>query len=201
MSDNTIILEKFRRAVIDDEHNKQFTEKGWMPIYNIGLNSKILIVGQAPGLLAQESGVIWNDASGDRLRKWLGVEKEIFFNTDYFSLIPMDFYYPGKGKSGDLPPRRDFSKKWHPKILDILSHRQLIILAGRYAQKYYLKSNENSLTETVKAYRNFLPAYFPIPHPSPLNFRWIKNNPWFLTDILPKLQSMVGKILNDQTKK
>lgn len=189
-------LNEIRQQIINDIDNLEYTNKGWLPLYTVGHNSKIVIVGQAPGIKAQESGIAWNDLSGDRLREWMGVSKAQFYDTNLFALIPMDFYYPGKGKSGDLPPRKSFSKKWHHKILSKLDKLQLIILVGAYAQKYYLKDAiKNNLTETVRAYQEYLPNYFPIVHPSPLNIRWLSKNPWYKEDVLPSLKAIVNGII------
>ena len=192
MYDENINLRIINQAIIKD--NKEFTSLGYQPLYSINKNSKILIIGQAPGLKAQETNMTWNDKSGDKLRDWLGVTKEEFYNVDNFGLISMDFYYPGKGKSGDLPPRKDFAPKWHPLILDNLLDVKLVILIGNYSQHYYL-NNKDNLTTNVKNFKKFLPTYFPLVHPSPLNFRWFNNNPWFEKDVLPVLKELVRKII------
>jgi uracil-DNA glycosylase len=169
---------------------------GYHPVYTASEHAKIVIVGQAPGRKAQESGIPWNDASGIRLRTWLGVSNEQFYSPDLFALLPMDFYYPGKGIHGDLPPRRDFAPAWHPKILDCLPDVRLIIPVGSYAQKYYLGNQAKAnLTLTVAAYEDYLPRYFPLVHPSPLNIRWLAKNPWLESEVVPILQVMVAKIL------
>ena len=192
-------LKKIKEDIINDIDNVEFTNKGWLPLYTIGPKSKIIIIGQAPGIKAQESGIAWNDLSGDRLREWLGVSKAQFYDTDLFALIPMDFYYPGKGKSGDLPPRKTFSQKWHPKLKSQLKDLRLIILVGSYAQKYYLKNSfKQNLTETVKSFNEYLPEYFPIVHPSPLNIRWQSKNPWFKDEVIPILKAEVNKIINEK---
>lgn len=189
-------LVEIKAAIINDPFNIDYKNNGYLPIYSINENSKILIVGQAPGIKAQESGITWNDKSGDNLRAWLGVTKEEFYNINLFGLIPMDFFYPGKSQSGDKPPRKGFAEKWHPLILKNLKNIKLIILVGTYAQKYYLKNSfEKNLTLTVKNYFKYLPKYFPIVHPSPLNFRWQNSNPWFKTDIVPNLRLVVREIL------
>ena len=143
--------------------------------------ARINIVGQAPGIKAQESRLYWNDKSGDRLREWLDVDRDTFYHSGMFAVIPMDFYYPGKGKSGDLPPRKGFAEKWHPAILANLPNIELTILIGQYAQKYYLPENNLNVTETVHHFRDFLPQFLPLVHPSPRNQIWLKKNPWFET--------------------
>ena len=154
------------------------------------------LLGQAPGVKAEQTRLYWNDKSGDRLREWLGVDRETFYHSDLFAVIPMDFYYPGKGKSGDLPPRKGFAEKWHPRILADLPNIELTILIGQYAQKYYLPENTLNVTETVKNYIKFLPHFLPLVHPSPRNQLWLAKNPWFEQDVLPRLQQRVKEILS-----
>ncbi|EFA28886.1 uracil-DNA glycosylase, partial [Haemophilus influenzae HK1212] len=144
------------------------------------------IVGQAPGLKAEQSRLYWNDKSGERLREWLGVDYDYFYNSGMFSVLPMDFYYPGKGKSGDLPPRQGFAERWHSMILGHLPNIQLTILIGQYAQKYYLPENKDNVTNTVKNYRQFLPHFMPLVHPSPRNQLWVTKNPWFEEQVIPE---------------
>ena len=134
--------------------------------------------------------------SGDNLRSWLGVTKEQFYNPELFAIMPMGFCFPGKGKSGDLPPRKECAPQWHNKIIAQLDHLELIILVGKYAQDYYLKDNPyKNLTKTVINYHEFLPRFFPLVHPSPLNFRWHGKNKWFKEEIIPVLQNTVANIL------
>ncbi len=194
-------LIKIKYDITHDKSNKHFLDKGWHPLYFVSATSQILIIGQAPGLKAQESGVAWDDLSGDNLRSWLGVTKEEFYDDTLFGIIPMDFYYPGRGKSGDLPPRSDFADKWHKVILDNLVEVKLIILMGNYALKYYLKDNiKKTLTETVKNYRNYLPTYLPLVHPSPRNNIWQAKNPWFLNEVVPNLKDIIKKIIKEHNK-
>lgn len=189
-------LDNIYKMIINDPINKIYTDNNIMPLYSINKNSKILIVGQAPGIKAQNTMITWNDKSGDKLREWLGVSREEFYNVDLFGLIPMDFYYPGKGKTGDLPPRKEFYH-YHDLILPNLKNVELIILVGYYAQKYYLKDlAKENLTNTVKMFDSYLPKYIVIPHPSPLNFRWLNKNLWFSQDILPKIKVLVRAVLN-----
>jgi|SRR5690554_3554481 len=192
-------LYKIYNEIINDPDNQEYTIKGWLPIYTLSNESKIVIIGQAPGIKAQESKIAWNDLSGNKLRDWLGVTREDFYETSKFALIPMDFYYPGQGKSGDLPPGRGFAEKWHSKILNELDSLQLIILIGQYSQNYYLKDKaKKNLTETVKAYKEYLPDYFPLAHPSPRNIRWHIKNPWFEEYVIPDLKKIVKSILNNK---
>jgi uracil-DNA glycosylase len=189
-------LEAIYEDIKADPANRISSLAGYNPVYTASEKARIVIVGQAPGRKAQTSGIPWNDVSGDRLRAWLDVTNEQFYDSDLIALIPMDFYYPGKGVHGDLPPRDGFAAKWHPLILAELSNVELFLLIGRYAQQYYLENRaKKTLTETVRAYHDFLPGYFPIVHPSPLNFRWLTKNPWFITDLVPELRTEVHTIL------
>ncbi|HEM2865516.1 uracil-DNA glycosylase family protein [Streptococcus suis] len=188
-------LADIRQAIIEDVANRDFTNKGIAPLFQAPSTAKILIIGQAPGLKTQEKGRLFDDASGDNLRKWLGVGRQTFYESGHFAILPMDFYYPGKGKSGDLPPRKDFAPKWHPLILDQLPELELTILVGNYAQTYYLEKSQRNLTARVKHADDYLPTYFPLPHPSPRNNIWQAKNPWFQAEIIPNLQNILMKIL------
>ncbi len=186
------------QAIINDDMNVAMKTKGYVPVYTAGPQAKIAIIGQAPGSKAQVTMKPWNDASGVLLRKWLGVTDEQFYDPAVFALIPMDFYYPGKAPHGDLPPRKGFAEKWHPKLLELMPNIELIVLIGAYSQKYYLGKNaKRNLTETVQAYEEYLPKYFPLVHPSPLNFRWRAKNAWFDVEVVPALHKAVHKILTD----
>ncbi len=190
-------FESIFQEIIDDPMNAEMKDKGFIPVYTAGPKAKIVIVGQAPGAKAQVSMKPWNDVSGIALRKWLGITDEQFYDPNIIALVPMDFFYPGKAAHGDLPPRKGFAEKWHPRLLALMPNIKLIIVIGAYAQKYYLGKNaKRNLTETVLAYTEYLPTYFPLVHPSPLNFRWRTRNPWFERDVVPKLAKEVGRILN-----
>ena len=189
-------LEEITKAIMADSQNKVFTEKNIEPLFAAPKTARINIVGQAPGIKAQESRLYWNDKSGDRLREWMGVDCDTFYHSGYFAVIPMDFYYPGKGKSGDLPPRKGFAQKWHQPILDLLPDIQLTILIGNYAQKYYLHQKSSvKLTDTVGHYKKYLPNYFPLVHPSPRNQIWMSKHPWFEAQVVPDLKKIIQQII------
>ncbi|MFM1625878.1 uracil-DNA glycosylase family protein [Streptococcus mutans] len=189
-------LEEITKAIMADSQNKVFTEKNIEPLFAAPKTARINIVGQAPGIKAQESRLYWNDKSGDRLREWMGVDYDTFYHSGYFAVIPMDFYYPGKGKSGDLPPRKGFAQKWHQPILDLLPDIQLSILIGNYAQKYYLHQKSSvKLTDTVGHYKKYLPDYFPLVHPSPRNQIWMSKHPWFEAQVVPDLKKIIQQII------
>lgn len=175
---------------------EEFLEHGANPVVVASPKSRIVIIGQAPGTKVHASGIPWNDKSGDNLRSWLGVSKEQFYDTNLFALVPMGFCYPGKGTSGDLPPRTECAPLWHGKLWKFMKHVELTLLVGQYAQEFYLGKNAKAtLTENVKHFREYLPKYFPLPHPSPRNFLWMKRNPWFAEEALPVLKRKVKKIL------
>ena len=187
---------KIRDAIMQAPENQIYSKAGIDPLFTAPKTARLVIVGQAPGLATQEAGRPWDDRSGDRLREWLGMDRSTFYDSDLLAILPMDFYYPGKGKSGDLPPRKDFATKWHSKVLELMPNLELIILVGKYAQDYYLGNDKKeNLTATVFNYEQYLPRYFPIVHPSPLNFRWHNKNPWFIEEVVPELQRRVKEIL------
>lgn len=189
-------LEQLVADIMADEQNASYTEQGIKPLFTVPKTARINIVGQAPGIRAQESGLYWNDPSGDNLRKWLGVDRETFYNSGLFAVVPMDYYFPGKGKSGDLAPRKGFADKWHKRTLALAPNIELHILVGSYAQRYYLKQKSSAkLTNTVKHYKDYLPEFFPLVHPSPRNNIWQRKNPWFEKEVIPDLKKRVKAIL------
>lgn len=193
----TQLMKTLREEIKQHPMNEEHTSRGEEPLFVADEEARILIIGQAPGLKAQSSGIAWGDASGERLVQWLGITEEEFREPKKFALVPMDFYYPGKGTSGDKPPRKAFADAFHPMLLEIMPKVELIVLVGSYAQHYYLaKTAKKNLTDTCHAYSEYLPLYFPIVHPSPLNFRWLNRNPWFEREVIPVLQSLVRGILD-----
>jgi uracil-DNA glycosylase len=190
-------LARIHHELVNDPTNSQAAELGYAPVYAAGPAARIAIIGQAPGRLAQASGVPFDDASGVRLRDWLGVTDEQFYDPDLFAILPMDFFYPGKAVHGDLPPRPGFASRWHPRILAELPGIRLTLLIGDHAQKHYLKDRRKpNLTSTVRSYQDYLPSTFPLVHPSPLNFRWQAKNPWFQSEVVPVLRTGVGRALS-----
>ncbi len=159
------------------------------PVCTFSKTSKIIIIGQAPGTKVHASGIPWDDKSGDRLRSWMAIDNDDFYNEKKIAIVPMGFCYPGKGKSGDLPPRKECAPLWHQPILETMHNVKLILLIGKYAQDYYLQKNtKKNLTETVRNFNEYLPQYFVLPHPSPRNNIWMKKNEWFKRDVLPTLK-------------
>lgn len=169
------------------------------PILRATVTSKILIIGQAPGARVHHTGIPWNDPSGDRLRQWMSVDRESFYDATRIAIIPMGFCYPGKGQSGDLPPRKECAEHWHRPLLAALPALQLTLLVGSYAQRHYLSQSGFALgltlAETVRNWRSHAPTYLPLPHPSPRNIRWLKNNPWFEEEVVPALRHRLKTIL------
>ena len=187
-------FDKIIKKLKEDSRNKSYTERGIPPIFQVSPKAQILIIGQAPGKKVEESLIPFNDKSGEKLVQWMGIDRDTFY-SEKIAILPMDFYYPGKGKTGDLPPRSFIAKEYHKDILELMPDIKLTILIGSYSMKYYLgKGMKENLTETVRRYKEYLPKYFPIVHPSPLNFRWQKANPWFEGEIVPVLRDVVGKI-------
>lgn len=188
-------FDKIIKKLKEDSRNKSYTERGIPPIFQVSPKAQILIIGQAPGKKVEESLIPFNDKSGEKLVQWMGIDRDTFY-SEKIAILPMDFYYPGKGKTGDLPPRSFIAKEYHKDILDLMPDIKLTILIGSYSMKYYLgKGMKENLTETVRSYKEYLPNYFPIVHPSPLNFRWQKANPWFEGEVVPVMKEMVGKML------
>lgn len=169
---------------------------GARPVLQASTTSRLLIVGQAPGTRVHASGVPWDDASGRRLREWLQMDAESFYDARRVAIVPMGFCYPGRARSGDAPPRRECRSTWHPQLIPLLPDVGLTLLIGQYAQAYFLGTRrKNTLTDTMHAWREYLPRYLPLPHPSPRNVAWFKANPWFEREVLPTLRNRVHALL------
>ena len=189
------LLNKIQRCEVCKEH----LPLGPRPVIQLNAYSKIVIISQAPGRRVHETGIPWNDASGKKLKSWMNVSDEIFYNPACFSILPMGFCYPGKAISGDLPPRPECAPLWHSQIFKNFKSKPLILLIGQYAQRYYLKKTfKESLTETVRNYKEYLPTYFPLPHPSPRNQNWVKINQWFIEETIPELQKRIKEKLENK---
>ena len=169
---------------------------GPRPVLRAAASAKILIIGQAPGTRVHASGIPWDDPSGDRLRLWLGLDKEQFYDEQQLAIVPMGFCYPGKGKSGDLPPRKECAELWHDKIMAELPAVELTLLIGQYAQNHYLDTGKETLTARVKRWQDFLPNHIPLPHPSPRNQIWLKKNAWFEQEVVPFIQKRVKALIS-----
>ncbi len=191
-----VTIDEVRAAVAADPANAAFTARGWVPVFTAEPRARVLPIGQAPGARARESGTPFTDASGAALLDWLGVDDATFRDPDRFAVLPMDFYWPGRGRSGDLPPRPGFAERWHPPLRALMPGVRLTLLLGAAAQAHELGSRRKAnLTETVRSFREYLPDGFPLVHPSPLNLRWQARNPWFRDDVLPALRAEVARAL------
>jgi uracil-DNA glycosylase len=168
---------------------------GPRPVVQMHSSARILIAGQAPGRKVHETGVPFNDASGERLRSWLGISREVFYDERKVAILPMGFCFPGTGKSGDLPPRPECAPAWRAPLLSSLENLELTLVIGQYAQAYHLPNAGATLTDAVLAWRDHWPDTVPLPHPSPRNNLWLKRNPWFEIELLPALRIRVGQVL------
>lgn len=165
------------------------------PVLQCHSQARIVIAGQAPGRKVHETGIPFHDASGQRLRRWLGISSEVFYDAERIAILPMGFCYPGTGASGDLPPRPECAATWRSSLLTQLPNVRLTIVIGHYAQAYYMLKTNDSVTDTVRSWRRYLPAMIPLPHPSPRNTLWLRCNPWFEDEVIPALQKHVQNAL------
>lgn len=170
---------------------------GPRPVLRASASARILVVGQAPGLRVHQTGIPWNDASGERLRNWMGVDNDVFYDESRIAIIPMGYCYPGRGKSGDLPPRRECAASWLDLLLARMPRIELTLLIGVHAQRHFLATKRKSgMTETVRAWREFGPDYIPLPHPSPRNTAWFQQHAWFDAEVLPSLRARVAAVVS-----
>ena len=168
---------------------------GVRPVLQIHPQARVLIAGQAPGRKVHESGVPFDDASGMRLREWMGVTREVFYDAKQLAIVPMGFCFPGTGKSGDLPPRPECASAWRDQLLGHLCQLEVTLVIGQYAQAYHINEERSSLTETVRHWQTYWPNMIPLPHPSPRNNIWLNRNPWFEQELLPMLRRRVSEAL------
>ncbi|NNL84979.1 MAG: uracil-DNA glycosylase family protein [Myxococcales bacterium] len=172
--------------------------RGPRPVLRAHSEARILVAGQAPGTRVHETGIPWNDPSGVRLREWMGVAPDTFYDETRIAIVPMGFCYPGRGKGGDLPPRKECAALFMERLLAALPKLELILPIGAYAQAYHLGARRGAtLTETVRAFRDYAPRYLPLPHPSPRNNLWLGRNPWFAEAVVPALRRRCGAVLGD----
>lgn len=190
------LLNEVRRCRLCADH----LPAGPRPVLQLHPDARILIAGQAPGRRVHESGVPFDDPSGKRLRNWLGVSPKQFYDPRCFAILPMGFCYPGTGQSGDLPPRPECAPAWRQRLLDTLPDLQLTLVIGQYAMAWHLPERSgDSLTAVAQDWQTYWPHRLPMPHPSPRNQRWLRNNPWFEEQVVPALQQRVAALLADTT--
>ncbi len=191
MTSYSSLLTEVRACTICEAH----LPLGPRPVLQLHPNARILIAGQAPGRKVHNSGVPFDDASGNRLREWLGVTREVFYDPEQIAILPMGFCFHGSGKSGDLPPRSECAPAWRKQLLGQLRHLEITLVLGKYAQVYHFGKSSSSLTELVKSWRTYWPNMVPLPHPSPRNNPWLRRNPWFEAELLPSLRQTVSEVL------
>lgn len=187
------LLAEIRQCRICENH----LELGPRPVLAAHRYSKIAVIGQAPGSVVHRTGIPWDDLSGKNLREWMRIDNDTFYDASKIALIPMGFCYPGKGKSGDLPPRPECAPQWHQLLFDQMQELKLILLIGKYAQDKYLENSKRTLTDTVQNFKEYLPKYFVLPHPSPRNNIWQAKNQWFKTEVLPSLKDIISEVLSE----
>lgn len=185
------LVARVRRCTLCAEH----LPLGPRPVVQLSETSRILVVGQAPGRRVHETGLPFNDPSGDRLRSWMGVTRDTFYDESELAILPMGFCYPGTGKSGDLPPRPECAPAWREALLARLTNIELTLVIGQYAHAWHLPGPRRSVTDNVRNWRSVWPAMLPLPHPSPRNNLWLRKNPWFEQQIIPTLQRRIECIL------
>jgi uracil-DNA glycosylase len=188
-------LDELLVAVRDCRACEKHLPLGPRPVLRAAASARILVVGQAPGVRVHASGIAWDDPSGVRLRTWMGLDTREFYDESRVAIIPMGYCYPGRGNSGDLPPRRECATLWLDQLLARLPQVELTLLIGLYAQRHFLGNRRRqSLTQTVRAWRDYAPQYLPLPHPSPRNTPWFQRNPWFEDELLPGLRQRIESL-------
>lgn len=193
MSALDALLERVRECRICAAH----LPLGPRPVLNCRSTARLLVVGQAPGTRVHRTGIPWNDPSGDRLRQWMGLSREQFYEHPAMAIMPMGFCYPGKGKSGDLPPRKECAEEWHESLLALMPDIELTLVIGQYSQaRYFPSERQQGVTERVRRWAEYLPDYFPLPHPSPRNNLWLRKNPWFESETVPALSRRVKELMD-----
>ena len=190
-SQSPALLRRVRACTLCAEH----LPHGVRPVLQFHPDACILIAGQAPGRKVHESGVPFDDASGDRLRAWMGVSRDVFYDAARIAILPMGFCYPGTGSSGDLPPRPECAPAWRAPLLNALQRLQLTLVIGSYAQAWHLGEEASNVTAAVQDWRSCWPKIVPLPHPSPRNNLWLRRNPWFETELLPRLRGRIARLL------
>lgn len=186
------LIAAVERCTICSEH----LPLGPRPVLQLHPSARILIAGQAPGRKVHRTGIPFDDASGNRLREWMGISKAVFYDETQIAILPMAFCYPGSGKSGDLPPRPECEQKWRKQLLAQLSNVEITLVLGKYAQNYHFGKSSSSLTELVSSWKEYWPTMVPLPHPSPRNNIWLSKNPWFEKELVPLLQGSIAEVLS-----
>lgn len=191
MESSAPLLKAVRSCSICAEH----LPLGPRPVFQFDPQARILLVSQAPGRKAHAAGIPFADASGERLRQWMGVSSATFYDPHRIAIVPMGFCFPGTGTSGDLPPRPECAPAWREKLVKQLTHIELTLVIGKYAQAYYFPEAGTTVTKIVQSWSNYWPKVVPLPHPSPRNNMWLRRNPWFEAELLPRLQLRVAEVL------
>ncbi|RLQ21878.1 uracil-DNA glycosylase family protein [Seongchinamella sediminis] len=195
MPPETVQLHDLLADIRSCHHCEPELPLGANPVLRASASARLLIIGQAPGTRVHATGIPWNDPSGDRLRDWLGLDQAAFYDESRIAIVPMGFCYPGRGKSGDLPPRPECARLWHERLLSLMPEVELVLLVGSYAQGHYLGKSRETLTARVRRWRDFGPRFIPTPHPSPRNTLWLRRNPWFEQEVVPELRRRVAGLL------